>query len=397
MEELDNFKKYLSSKKRIVVKIGTQVLFGVNGKPSAAAFKNICGFAFSLISQKKEIILVSSGAIAAGKDLLGINPSAGNFTMPQKQAFAACGQPFLMRNYNLCFKKYGLKTAQILLTSEDISVRKRFTNARNTINELLNKKAVPIINENDTVSYEEIKKFTDNDHLSSLVLNLVCADLFIILSDVNGVYDKNPNLHKDAKPVRVISDIANFIKNFNETSKSPHGTGGMKSKLHASFIASGIGIDTIIASGKDKKSLGSLIGGNLTGTLVKSSADKINRKKHWLLYGMEKKGDIIIDEGAVIAITSMNKSLLASGVKKTRGDFNKGDGVDIVGENSAVYAKGIANLGSKDIKKIKGLNSEKIKEKFGGTGINSLVVHKDKMAIKLKGTDLSPEERKYGK
>ncbi|MHB1697880.1 MAG: glutamate 5-kinase [bacterium] len=382
MEELNNFKKYLGSKKRIVIKIGTQVLLNKNGKLSLAAFKNICGFAFSLISQKKEIILVSSGAIAAGKDILNINPELNNFTIPQKQAFAACGQSILMRNYNICFKKYGLKTAQILLTKEDISVRKRFTNARNTIYELLNNGVIPIINENDTVSYEEIK-FSDNDHLSSLVLNLVCADLLIILSNVNGVCDKNPNLHKDAKTVKVISDINSYIKNFKETSKSLHGTGGMKSKLFASFIASSAGIDTIIASGKDKKSLDSLITGNLNGTLIKSSINKINKKKHWLLFGMEKAGEIVADEGAIIAITSQNKSLLASGVIKTKGDFKKGDGVYIVNEKGKVFSKGIANIDSNDIKKIKGLSSEEIKTKFGKALISSLVVHKDKMASNI--------------
>ncbi|MHB8231308.1 MAG: glutamate 5-kinase [bacterium] len=382
MEEFNNFKKYLGSKKRIVIKIGTQVLLNKNGKPSLTAFKNICGFASSLISQKKEIILVSSGAIAAGKDALNINSGLNNFTMPQKQAFAACGQSILMRNYNACFKKYGLKTAQILLTKEDISVRKRFTNARNTIYELLSNGVIPIINENDTVSYEEIK-FSDNDHLSALVLNLVCSDLLIILSNVGGVYDKNPNLHKDAKLIKTINDIKNYIKNFKETSKSLHGTGGMKSKLYASFIASSAGIDTIIASGKDKKSLDSLIAGNLKGTLIKSSINKINKKKHWLLFGMEKTGEIVADEGAIIAITSKNKSLLASGVIKTKGDFKKGDGVYIVNEKGTVFSKGIANLDSKDIKKIKGLSSEEIKTKFGEVQISSLVVHKNKMASNI--------------
>ena len=382
MKELNNFKKYLDSKKRIVIKIGTQVLLNKDGKPSLSAFKNICDLSFSLIGQKKEVILVSSGAIAAGKDLLNINPELNNFSIPQKQAFAACGQAVLMRNYDSCFKRRGLKTAQILLTKEDISVRRRFTNARNTIYELLKNGVVPIINENDTVSYEEIK-FSDNDHLSALVLNLVCADLLIILSNVKGVFDKNPNLYKDAKPVRIINDIQNYIKNFKETSKSLHGTGGMKSKLYASFIASSAGIDTIIMSGKDKKSLNSLIAGNLSGTLINSSINKISKKKHWLLFGMEKAGEIVADEGAIRAITYENKSLLAGGIIKIKGDFKKGDGIYIVNEKGTVFSKGIANLDSKDIKKIKGLSSEEIKSKFGKNKISSLVVHKDKMVVSV--------------
>jgi len=378
VEELNNLKKYLGSKKRIVIKVGTQVLLNKEGRPSLAAFKNICDFSFSLISQKKEVILVSSGAIAAGKDLLNINPGLNNFSIPQKQAFAACGQAVLMKNYGSCFKRRGLKTAQILLTKEDISVRRRFTNARNTIYELLNNGVVPIINENDTVSYEEIK-FSDNDHLSALVLNLVCADLFIILSNVKGVFDKNPNLHKDAKPIGIISDIKNYIKNFKETSKSLHGTGGMKSKLYASFIAASAGIDTVIMSGKDKKSLNSFMDGNLSGTLISSSINKINKKKHWLLFGMEKTGEITVDDGAASAIISGNKSLLASGIVKIKGDFKKGGGVLILNEKGAALSKGIANLDARDIKKIKGLSSGEIKLKFGKDGISSLVVHKDKM------------------
>jgi glutamate 5-kinase len=379
----NNFKEYLDSKKRIVIKIGTQVLLNEEGKLSPPSFKNICGFVNSLKAQKREVILVSSGAIAAGKDMLGINPETGGFSIPQKQAFAACGQPVLMKNYDSFFKRYGLKTAQVLLTKEDVSVRKRFTNARNTIYELLNNGVIPIINENDTVSYEEIK-FSDNDQLSALVLNLVCADLFIILSNVKGVFDKNPNIYKNAKPVKIINDIKNYIKNFKDGSKSIHGTGGMKSKLYAAFIAASAGIDTVIASGKDKKSLDFLSEGKLCGTLIVSSPrNKINKKKHWLLFGMEKTGEIVADKGAIEAITFQNKSLLAGGIIKIKGDFKKGDGVYILDENGTVFSKGIANLDSDDVKKIKGLSAEEIKIKFGKDKISSLVVHKDKMASNI--------------
>ena len=379
----DNFKKYLDSKRRIVIKIGTQVLLDEEGKLSPHSFKRICAFVHSLILQKKEVILVSSGAIAAGKDLLDIKPVIGSFSIPQKQAFAACGQPVLMKNYDSAFKKYGLKTAQILLTKEDVSVRKRFTNARNTINELLGSGVIPIINENDTVSYEEIK-FSDNDYLSSLVLNLVCADLFIVLSNVDGVFDKNPAVYADAKRIKVISDIENYIKNFKDGSKSAHGTGGMKSKLYAAFIAASAGIDTVIASGKDKKRLDDLAKGRLSGTfIVSSGGNKISKKKHWLLFGMEKAGEIIVDNGAVEAITHQNKSLLSGGIIKIKGDFKKGDGVYVLDEKGTVLSKGITNLDSDDIKKIKGLSSEEIEAKFGKDDISSLVVHKNKMVVNI--------------
>jgi glutamate 5-kinase len=381
---LNDFRKYLNSKKRIVLKIGTQVLLSDKDKLSLSAFKRICSFSHSLIRQQKEVILVSSGAIAAGKDVLNTPPPSNNFSnnfsMPEKQAFAACGQAILMKNYGSCFKQYGIKTAQILLTKDDISSRKRFVNARNTIYELLKNKVVPIINENDTISYEEIK-FSDNDHLSALVSNLVCADLLIILSNVQGVYDKNPVLHKDAKLIKTIDNIKDFMKDFKETSKSLQGTGGMKSKLYASFIAAGAGTDTIIISGKDGKSLDSFAGGILTGTFIPSLKNNINKKKHWLLFGMEKKGQIVIDKGAVDAIINKNKSLLASGILAVNGEFKKGEGVYIVNEEGKIFSIGISNFDSKDIKRIKGLKSHEIKTKFGEGSLSALVIHKDKLAV----------------
>ncbi len=272
--ELYEFKKYLNSKKRVVLKIGTQVLLDANNKLSLSAFERICDFSYSLMRQQKEVIIVSSGAIAAGKDLLNIPSSPDNFNIPEQQAFAACGQAVLMKNYDSAYKKCGIKTAQILLTKNDISSKKRCINAKNTIYELLKNKVAPIINENDTTSYEEIK-FSDNDHLSALVSSLVCADLLIILSNVNGVYDKNPLLYNDAELIRTIDDIENFIKSFRGASKSLHGKGGMKSKLSAASIAAESGIDTIILSGKDEENLSAFLNGNLSGTLISSSKNNI--------------------------------------------------------------------------------------------------------------------------
>ena len=375
---LNDFKKYLNSKKRIVLKIGTQVLLNDKDKLSLSAFKRICDFSYSLIQQQKEVILVSSGAIATGKDILNITSPSNNFSIPEKQAFAACGQAILMKNYGSFFKKYRIKTAQILLTKDDISSRKRFVNARSTIYELLKNKVVPIINENDTISYEEIK-FSDNDHLSALVSNLVCADLLIILSNVKGVYDKNPVLHKDAKLIKTIGNIRGFIEDFKETSKSLQGTGGMKSKLYASYIAAGAGIDTIIISGKDKRNLDLFVNGELPGTFIPSLNNNINKKKHWLLFGMEKKGQIVIDSGAIDAIINKNKSLLASGILAVNGEFKKGEGVYIVNAEGKIFSIGISNFDSKDIKRIKGLKSYEIKAKFGEGAFSALVVYKDKL------------------
>ncbi|MCL4542605.1 MAG: glutamate 5-kinase [Deltaproteobacteria bacterium] len=379
---LNDFKKYLNSKKRIVLKIGTQVLLNDKNKLSLSAFKRICDFSYSLIRQQKEVILVSSGAIAAGKGILNMPPSSNNFSMPEKQAFAACGQAILMKNYGFFCKKHGIKTAQILLTKDDIASRKRFVNARNTIYELLKNKVMPIINENDTISYEEIK-FSDNDHLSALVSNLVCADLLIILSDVKGVYHKNPVLHKDAKLIDTIGSIKDFIKDFKETSKSLQGTGGMKSKLYAAFIAAEAGIDTVIISGRDKRSLDLFVNGKLPGTFIPSLNNNINKKKHWLLFGMEKRGQIVIDSGAAGAIIDKNKSLLASGILAVNGEFKKGEGVYIVNTLGKIFSIGISNFDSKDIERIKGLKSYEIKTKLGNDSLSAIVVHKNKLVVTI--------------
>ncbi len=377
---INELKSYLDSKKRIVIKIGTQVLLDKNGRLSRTSFGRICGFSYSLIEKGKEVVLVSSGAIAAGKGFLNIPPGGAKYSIPERQAFAACGQSILMNNYACCFKTYGIKTAQVLLTKDDITNRQRFLNARNTINEILRNKVVPVINENDTVSYEEIK-FSDNDHLSALVSNLACADMLLILSNVKGVYDKNPLIYKDSKLLKTIGDINNFVKTFKDVSRSIHGTGGMKSKLYASFIASEAGIDTAIISGKNSRDLNSFAQGRLNGTFIPSLKSDISKKQHWLLFGMEKKGRIIVDRGAEEAIVHKNKSLLSSGIIDIIGEFKKGEGLYIVGMDGNIISMGISNLDSSLARRIKGLKSSEIKDKFGEEAVSPVVVHKDKLAV----------------
>ncbi len=373
------FSDFIAIKKRVVIKIGTQILLNKKDKASLASFKKITGFAYSLIKQGKEVILVSSGAIAIGRNILGIDTPSGFLTIPQKQALAACGQTILMNYYASAFKKYALKTAQILLTKEDTASRKRFNNARNTIDELLRNKIIPVINENDTISTDEIK-FSDNDYLSALAANLSCADLLIILSNIGGVHDKNPAIYKNTKKVNVIRDIETYVDGFKENTKSRYGTGGMKSKLEAAKIAAKTGIDIIITNGKNTGTLKSIAEGKLNGTLILSSKSSINKKKHWLLFGMEKKGTIVCDEGAEKAIVYGNRSLLASGIIDIIGNFKKKEGVYISNKKKQVISIGISDFNSEDIKKIKGLSSSEIKSTYNNDTIKSaLVVHKNNM------------------
>jgi glutamate 5-kinase len=382
IEIINQNNDFFNLKKRIVVKIGTQVLIDAHGNLSPASFRKITEFVDALRFKKKEVILVSSGAIAAGRNVLNIETPSKFLTIPQKQALASCGQSLLMKTYSSHFKKYNIKTAQILLTKDDISSRKRFTNARNTIYELLKNNVVPIINENDTISTEEIK-FSDNDYLSALTANLSCADLLIILSNVNGVYDKNPSLDKFANQIKIIDDIKHFISDFKDNSKSIHGTGGMKSKLESAYIASEAGIDTIIASGKDKKVLKSLSNGKIAGTFILSSCEEISKKKHWLIFGMKKNGLLVCDKGAIEAITNNNKSLLASGIIDVKGNFKKHNGIYIANEQNKIVAAGISNFDSEEIKKIKGLKSNEIQVMLNSAHTKGIgiAVHKNNMVL----------------
>ena len=331
--------------KRIVVKIGSSLFCSSAGKLDTTMLSNIASQVFSLLKEGKEIILVSSGAIALGMSVLKLTDRPKELSF--LQAAAAVGQNELMDVYRNFFKERGINCAQLLLTWEDFSDRKRYLNAKNTLNTLLKLKSVPVINENDTVSTDEIK-FGDNDRLSALVSILVGADLLIILSDVEGLWDEN------RKIIRVVDKITGTVKSLASAPKKKTSVGGMVTKLEAAAVAVSSGIPCVIASGHKKdiiKLLAEDIGSN--GTLFLSGNKMLGAKKRWIAFGTKPKGKIIVDDGAKRALLDKN-SLLSVGIVSCSGNFSSGDVVSICNNDYVEFARGKAGLAAKELEKIQG-------------------------------------------
>lgn len=363
--------------KRIVVKIGTGVITGANNRLDRRKTKGIVNQIAKIADRGIQVIIVSSGAIVAGMGLLKMR--ARPQALPQLQACAAIGQNQLIRLYEDLFKKKGYLTAQILLTQDDLTDRKRYLNAKNTIFTLLEKKTIPIINENDTVSTEEIK-FGDNDRLSSLVANLVESDLLIILSNIDGLYEYDPKTNKKIRSIGIVDRITRDIENLVLKQKSKTGVGGMVSKLQSAKISTSSGIPCIIANGKKKDVLLRLTDGERLGTIFLPSRDVINAKKHWIAYTSKVQGAIIVDSGAKNALVSRQKSLLASGVINEEGKFDVGDVISIRDDKNNEFARGLTNYSSFELKKIKGLRTSQIEESLGYKYYDE-VVHRDNLVI----------------
>ncbi len=336
--------------KRIVVKIGSSLFSSEKGGLNTALFTSIAGEIISLINSGSEVVVVSSGAIALGMRVLGLNsrPRA----LAYLQAAAAIGQNALMDNYSAAFKKNNLICAQVLLTWDDLDDRKRYLNAKNTLLALLKLKSVPVINENDTVSTVEIK-FGDNDQLSARVASLVSADLLIILSDVDGLLDK------DKKVIPVIDEITSKVKSLACPTNKQTCVGGMITKIEAAKIAMDSGIPCVIANGRVSniifetvRNLGS------TGTLFLSRKGYLAEKKRWIAFGAKSKGKIVVDEGAKNALLR-KKSLLSVGVTGMEGNFDSGDIVSVVDKQGNEFARGKTVLSGKQLDKVKGIRTDK--------------------------------------
>jgi glutamate 5-kinase len=336
--------------KRVVVKVGSQLLAGEEGIDREFVEK-LAGEIAQLCQSGKEVILVSSGAVLAGIKALGLNRKP--FSLQEKQALSAVGQPYLMAEYREAFKKYGLKVAQVLLTAEDLRSKERFINARNTFEALLKFGVIPVVNENDTVSVEEIK-IGDNDNLSAHVSVLVDADLLVMLTVTNGLYDKDPSKNKDARLIPVVENVKELEEICDFSGKTAFGTGGMWTKIEAAAKATQKGIPVVIAGGREERVLERILNGERVGTLFLPDK-KLRAKTYRILYLMESKGSLFIDDGAVEAIVVHKKSLLSKGVKKVDGDFKRGDVVEILDLNGRVVAKGIVRCSSEELVSFKGV------------------------------------------
>ncbi len=360
---------------RIVVKAGSGVLTGDNGL-NLKAIRSISRDISALMDKSTKVLLVSSGAMAAGeKKMTMTRPTE----LPQRQAVAAIGQAGLILEYEKAFARHGRNVAQILLTSNDMASRQRYLNARNTLNTLLSWNVVPIINENDTVAVEEIR-FGDNDNLAALITLLMDADLLVNLTDIDGLYDKDPRGNDDAI---LISDVSRITKKLEAAANSipgALGTGGMMSKLKAARKLMSAGIPMVIANGCQKNILADLAAGKPRGTFFQPRAHRLSSKKRWIAYGQSPRGVLMVDPGAANALIKSGKSLLPGGITAVKGEFGVGAAVEIRAAGGKTIASGLVNYSAPDIQTIKGLKTSQIKKMLGQKPYDE-VVHRDNLVL----------------
>lgn len=370
-------KQLLKAVKRVVIKIGSRVLTDSDGALDLAVIGRICNEIALLRQKGLEVIVVSSGAIAAGRSELGLTEKPR--TIPHKQAAAAVGQTRLMQAYESSMAPNNLKVAQVLLTSEDLGSRQRFLNARATLDALLGFGIVPIINENDTVVVDEIK-FGDNDNLSALVTNVAEAHLLLILTDIEGFYTADPHTNPAATLIPLIKGITREVERAAGGSGSTVGTGGMATKVAAAKKAGKNGIATILVAGKRNGIIVSALRGEEVGTLFLPSGTSLNRRKHWIAYTLKPSGKIIVDDGARSALLKKGKSLLPSGVVRVEGKFERGACVRLCGLDGIEFARGLSDYSSAESTRLAGCKSSVIEEILG-YHYGDVIIHRDNLVL----------------
>jgi len=365
---------------RLVIKLGTNLVTTGDGCLDLENMANLAGQVARLHQQGLEITLVSSGAIAAGRDKLGLHKDRRD--IPARQVMAAVGQGRLMYTYEQLFAAHGITVAQALLTKMDIADRAGYLNARNTLLGLLDLGVVPIINENDVVAIDEIKeaKFGDNDNLSAMVANLVDADLLIILSDVAGLYTADPHLDAGASLIPRVERIDARVEQLAGGAANRRGTGGMMTKIEAAKLATSSGVSVVIAAGRLPEVICRLAQGESIGTLFPSMTTRLESRQRWMVSGLASRGKIAVDAGAATALKKRKGSLLPAGVKEVSGEFQRGDVVQIVDAEGNRIAYGISNYGSAEIESIKGAHSEEIMSLLGYE-FGAEVVHRNNLVV----------------
>ncbi len=384
METAQAQRKKLAQARRVVVKVGTSTLTHPDGKLNLPQMKRLTREISALHREGREVILVSSGAVGAGVGRIGAK--AGHIkSIPQKQALAAIGQGALMRLYEEFFDGFGLNVAQVLLTRQDLEDRKRYVNARNTFLWLLRWKVVPIVNENDTVAVEEIR-FGDNDTLSALVAGLVDADLLVLLSDVDGLYDGDPHRGGGFRLIPLVEKITPQVESLARGTGSGLAIGGMTTKITAARIATDCGVPMVIANGQKPGVLARVVAGELVGTLFCAGTGLSGRRK-WILYGNRPVGTLVVDDGAKKALVESGKSLLPSGLLEVQGEFEMGNVVRVRDRNGIEFARGITNYAAEDLDRIKGLHSRQINRVLG-YDYGEEVIHRDNLVLVTDSQDL---------
>ncbi len=366
--------------RRIIVKAGTNILTGGRDELDDSFIDNLVSQISDLSSSGREMLLVSSGAVAAGRGVMR-NLSKSS-VLPDRQVLAAVGQGRLMHLYEQAFATHGIPTAQALLSRRDVNDRLGYLNLRNTLLSLLNNGVVPVINENDVVAVEELEGevFGDNDTLSALVANLIDADLLVILGSVEGMYTKDPNIFTDAELISVVEKMDDKLNEYAGPSSDLRGRGGMVTKIEAARLATASGVDVVIANGITDSVVFRLSNGERIGTLFKTSVSKLESRKRWMLSGVSNKGNIKVDKGAVSALKSSKTSLLPAGVLSCFGRFERGDIVYIKDEHENNIAAGISNYGSSDLLQIQSLKSDRIEQVLGHY-YGDEVIHRDNMVM----------------
>ncbi len=363
--------------RRLVVKIGSNILADDKDGLDTKRISSIAGDIAEVKNMGHEVIIVSSGAVAAGMRKLGLREKPRDIRL--KQAAAAVGQSGLMWAYERCFAEHGVKVAQVLLTREDLSDRKRYINSKNTLLTLLSFGIVPVINENDTVATDEIR-FGDNDTLASFVSILVEADDLLILSDVEGLFREDPRCNPDAGLIEEVEEVTPAIVRLAGGSGSAVGTGGMYSKVLAAKRAASHGIAVRIITGRKKGLLVSLLKGKQHGTFFRPAENRLSLRKGWIAHGCRSKGAVVIDGGAAKALRDMGKSLLPSGIVSVEGQFELGDAIYCLDPEGKRIAKGLSNYSSADLRKIAGRKTSEI-EGILGYKYSDEAIHRDNLVI----------------
>ena len=363
----------LKNSKIIVIKIGSSLLVDQNRKIRNKWLSSFTKDIHKLKSNGKKIIIVSSGAIALGCKKMNYNRK--NLKLDKSQAIASIGQIELMNLFSKTFSKFKLNISQILLTLDDTEERRRSINAKRTFENLFKLNYIPIVNENDTIATSEIK-YGDNDRLASRVAQITNADTLILLSDVDGLFTKNPKIFKDAKLIKKINNIDKDIKNINVKGVNEFGSGGMNTKIEAAKICNLAGCNMVIANGLYLNPINQIEKKNKCTWFI-SKISKLHARKKWIISSISPKGELIIDDGAKTALIN-GKSLLAAGIKKVSGKFKKGDHIKILDNKKKEFARGLSSFSSEEIYKIMGFHSNEI-QKILGYVSKSEVVHKDDM------------------
>jgi glutamate 5-kinase len=362
----------------IVVKVGTRTLTRPDGSLDESRIEQLATQLHLLMETGRKVVLVSSGAVASGMGRLGLKERPRD--LAKLQAVAAVGQSYLVQTYDRVFRSLGRQAAQVLLTADDLDERARYLNVRNTLLTLLEFGAVPIINENDTVSTEELQTtFGDNDRLAAMVTNLIRAPLLVLLSDVLGLYDGDPSA-EGSKLISTVVKIDESIYGLVRDKKTGLSKGGMASKLNAARAATLSGENVIITSGKDFSVLSRIAAGESVGTLFLAQGQAITSWKRWIGFTAQPRGVLVLDEGAREAVERKGRSLLAAGVVDVQGDFTKGDVVAVRDRAGFEFARGLTNYSAAEVLRIKGMKTEAIAAALGHCPYQE-VVHRDNMAV----------------